>query len=270
LRDGFLLLTAMFFHGLSLGNLGVMSEALATLEGAIRIATRNGDAFWRPRMPNCIGWLHRELQDFASALKYDQEGLEVSRQYQVLEAEANSLINLGIDHTHAHRPAETVSAFHEARDIFDRDAWFRWRYMIRLEAASADYWLREGDLTKAGEFVERLLDRATKYGCHKYIAEAHKLKARIAMNAGDRMNATKSLEDALTELRSHPAPLVAWKTYAELGRLQSSAGDLTAAREAFGRAAEIVNKCAANVANPTLRETFLGSEAVREVLSGAN
>jgi len=36
LRDGFLLLTSMFFLGLSLGNLGRMSEALAKLSEAIR------------------------------------------------------------------------------------------------------------------------------------------------------------------------------------------------------------------------------------------
>ena len=76
LRDGFLLLTSMFFLGLSKGNLGQMSEAIATLEEAIQMAGRNGDRFWFPRMPNCIGWMHRELQDFEGALKHDQEGLQ--------------------------------------------------------------------------------------------------------------------------------------------------------------------------------------------------
>src|SRR6266508_5556291 len=84
----------MFFMGLSQANLGRMSEGLATLEEAIRMAGRNGDLFWYPRMPNCIGWIHRELQDFEGALKHDQQGLEVGHQHHVLEAEANSLINL--------------------------------------------------------------------------------------------------------------------------------------------------------------------------------
>ena len=52
------------------------------------------------------------------------------REFHVLEAEANSLINLGIDHTIANKPSETASVFHEARDIFERDKWFRWRYNI--------------------------------------------------------------------------------------------------------------------------------------------
>jgi len=183
LRDGFLLLTSMFFLGLSKANLGKMSEALATLHEAIGMARRNGDLFWYPRIPNCIGWIHRELQDFDGALKFDQEGLELGHQCHVLEAEANSLINLGIDYTHAGKSDETVSAFHQVRDIFERDAWFRWRYNIRLHAAMAEHSLRQGDTARAAQITERLLETATKYEVHKYIAVAHKLMAQIASTA---------------------------------------------------------------------------------------
>jgi tetratricopeptide (TPR) repeat protein len=269
LRDGFHLLTAMFFFGLSQGNLGQMSEAIATLEDAIKMGSRNGDRFWFPRMPNCLGWLHRELQDFDGALKHDQEGLRVGRQYHVLEAEANSLINLGIDHTYGGKAEETVAAFRETREIFKRDAWFRWRYNIRLEAATAWHWLRQGDLEKAGEYAQRLLDTAAQHEVHKYIAEAHRLKAQIAIAASDPATAEKEFAAALDELQRHPAPLVAWRTYADLGRLQAQRDDPTAAQSSFKQAAEIVMACAANVSDSDLRATFLSSKAVREVIAGA-
>lgn len=269
LRDGFLFLTSMFFLGLSRGNLGRMSEGIATLEEAIQLAGRNGDGFWFPRMPNCIGWMLRELQDFEGALKYDQEGLRVARQYHVLEAEANSLINLGIDYTHGGKAEETISAFRETHEIFERDAWFRWRYNIRLEAATAWHWLRQGDAEKAGEFAQRLLDTATEYEVHKYIAEAHRLKAQIAIANGDPAAAEAEFNAALDELNRYPAPLVEWKTYAALGRLESTRGNLTAALSAFTRAAEIVKACAASVTDDDLRAIFLNSTAVREVLAGA-
>ncbi|MDQ3665293.1 MAG: protein kinase [Acidobacteriota bacterium] len=270
LRDGFHLLTAMFFLGLSKGNLGQMSEAIATLEEAIQMAGRNGDRFWFPRMPNCIGWMHRELQDFEGALRYDQEGLQVARQFHVLEAEANSLINLSIDHTYGGKPEETIAAFRETREIFERDAWFRWRYNIRLEAATAWHWLRQGDLEKAGEFAQRLLDTANQHEVHKYTAEAHRLRARIAIAASDPATAETEFAAALDEVQRYPAPLVAWRTYADLGRLRSDRGDLTAAQEAFTRAAEIVKACAANVTDDNLRATFLNSTVAREVMEGAN
>jgi tetratricopeptide (TPR) repeat protein len=246
-----------------------MSEGIATLEEAIKMAGRNGDHFWYPRMPNCIGWMHRELQDFEGALKYDQEGLRVARQYHVLEAEANSLINLGIDHTHGGKAEETISAFRETHEIFERDAWFRWRYNIRLEAATAWYWLRRGDTKQAGDFAQRLLDTATEHEVHKYIAEAYRLRAEIAIALSDPSTAEAEFTAALDELKRYPAPLVEWKTCAALGRLESSRGNLTTARSAFSRAAEIVKACAASVTDDDLGATFLSSAAVGEVLAGA-
>lgn len=269
LRDGFLLLTSMFFLGLSQGNLGRMSEGLATLDEAIRMARRNGDLFWYPRMPNCIGWIHRELQDFEGALKFDREGLEVGQQHHVLEAQANSLINLSIDYTHAGQTEETVSAFHEVREIFARDAWFRWRYNIRLHAAMAEHWLRQGDTAKASEIVERLMETATKYEAHKYVAVAHKLRAHIAIAEGNLVAAEAKLEAALAELKKYPAPVAAWKVYADLGRLKAKSGDAAAAGEAFAQAAELINQIAANVSDESLRKILLNSAAVREVMSGA-
>jgi tetratricopeptide (TPR) repeat protein len=245
------------------------TEAISTLEAAIKMARRNGDRFWFPRMPNCIGWLHRELQDFEGAQRHNREGLEIARQYNVLEAEANSLINLGIDHTVEGKPQETIAAFRETRDIFKRDAWFRWRYNIRLEAATAWHWLRQGDLEKAGEFTQRLLDTANQHEVHKYIAEAHRLKAQIALAADDPAGAEAELAAALEELQRFPAPLIAWRTYSDLGRLQSEHGRRQDAQAAFTQAAAIVNACAANVTDEELRATFLNSKAVGQVMAGA-
>jgi tetratricopeptide (TPR) repeat protein len=269
LRDGFLLLTSMFFIGLSLGNLGRMSEALATLKEGIRMAGRNGDHFWFPRMPNCIGWVHRELQDFSGAFEHDRQGLQTGRQYQVLEAEANSLINLAIDHSHAGDDKETVDAFHQTRDIFERDAWFRWRYNIRLEAATASHWLTKNNLTEARNYAVRLMDTAKQHGAHKYIAEAHRLMAQIAIAENDSGLAETEIQAALADLQTYPAPLVTWKTYAALGRMKSEQEDHEAAQEAFSRAAQIVDGIAANVNDEALRNTFLNSDAVREVTKGA-
>src|SRR6266404_1476512 len=267
LRDGFLLLTSMFFLGLSRGNLGRMSEALKTLTEAIDMARRNGDLFWYPRMPNCIGWIHRELQDFEGALKHDQAGVELAREHRVLEAEANSLINLGIDYAQEGDPAKTVSAFDEVHDIFSRDAWFRWRYNIRLQAAAAEHWMHQGDLSKAREFSQRLLDTASRYEAHKYIGVAHKLMAQVEIARGDTAEAQKQFAATLEELREYPAPLVAWKTYAELGRLKLQLGDAPSAHEAFAQAARIINSIAANISDESLRTSFMDSPAVKEVVT---
>src|ERR1041385_3285488 len=208
------MLTSLFFLGLSQGNQGKMSDSLATLDEALNRAQRNGDSFWHPRFPNCIGWIYRELYDFESARKYNEEGIEIARTHHVLEAEANSLINRGIDCTFAGDTDCTASAFHEVKDIFDRDAWFRWRYNIRLEAAMAEHWLRQGNLDRAREFVGRLMETATEHEVHKYIAVAHHLNGKISVAAGELAEAEKHFDAALAELQQYPVPLVAWKVYA--------------------------------------------------------
>ena len=267
LRDGFLLLTAMFFHGLSFGNLGHMSEGLSILEDAISKARRNGDRFWFPRMPSCIGWIHRELQDFEGALRYDEEGLQVGREFHVLEAEANSLINLGIDHTLADKPTDAAKAFHQTHDIFERDKWFRWRYSIRLESATTAHWLKQGDFAKAREFAQRAKDISNEFKCRKYLAVAHKLSAEIELAEGNLDSARSELEQALKILDDYPVPVVRWRVLADLGHVLNETGDSVGAKAALANSREIIEHIASHVNDEALRSTFINSQAVQQVLT---
>lgn len=257
LRDGFLLLTAMFFVGLSQGNQGKMSAALATLQDAMEKARRNGDLFWHPRFPNCIGWIYRELHDFEAARQFDEEGVDVARRHHVLEAEANSLINRGIDCTHAGQRECTDAAFAEVKDIFARDAWFRWRYNIRLQAATAAHYLRQRDLEKAREYIVRLEETAREYEVHKYVAVANQLMAELLIASDDPAGAERHFNAALEELGKYPVPLVAWKVHAGMAKLKSKLGDAGGVEEHSAHALEIVNSIAANVRDEKLRDNFL-------------
>jgi hypothetical protein len=72
-------------------------------------------------------------------------------------------------------------------------------------------------------------------------------------------------------LRTH-APtwcLVAWKTHAALGRLLASGGDRTGAEIAYAESAQIIQAIAAETHDERLRNTFLSSQAVTQVLERA-
>jgi tetratricopeptide (TPR) repeat protein len=269
LRDVFLLLEGYFVLGMVRGNQGRMSEALATFHEGLEIAGRYGDHFWSTRIPNCIGWIYRELQDLERAVEYDQQGVEVGRRRGVLEAQANSLINLGIDHGRAGRGEKTASAFREVEQIFRRDAWFRWRYQIRLQAGTAEHHLALGELDRAEEHARRLLETASHHRARKYVAVAHRQLAEVAMARGDRRTAAEELDTALGYLRAHPVPIVAWKTYAAVGRLRTIEGNVVGAREAFSNAAALVDEIAVGIVEQRLRDTFLNSAPVQEVLAGS-
>ena len=262
-RDGFQLLASLFFRGLVRGNQGRIAESLSALNEAATMAQRNGDSFWWPRLPNCIGWIYRELQDFDRAADYDQQGLDVGREHGVLEAQANSLINLGVDYTHAEQHDHTLPAFREVEDIFERDAWFRWRYNIRLQAGFAEHWLKQGDPDKAEDFTRRLRDTAVAYEAWKYVATADSLLARIAIARGKLTAGVEFMETALAQLRQHPCPVLAWKLESAFGRVKRDLGDQEQATEAFERATAIVREIAEHVDDEELRTTFLSSGAVR-------
>jgi tetratricopeptide (TPR) repeat protein len=246
-----------------------MSEALATLNEGIELGRRNDELYQKSKWPNSIGWIHRELGDFDHAIEHDRAGVEIARQHQVLEAEINSVINLGCDYTQQGKREKSPAAFRKAEAMLQRDEWMRWRFNLRLQAGQAEYWLAQGNPEQAKEYAGRLLETASHYEARKYIAVAHKLLAEVAIARGDLTAGETQLNAALDQLREFPAPLVAWRVFAALGRLRLQMGESASAREAFAQAAKIVGQIAANVSDKKLQATFLNSALVREVLEGS-
>jgi DNA-binding winged helix-turn-helix (wHTH) protein/tetratricopeptide (TPR) repeat protein len=264
LRHGPLLLQAQFFLGLSLGNMGRISESLAMLEEVSSMARRNGDQYWHAKVPNCIAWIHRELQDFDHALKRDLEGLEVARSSKVSEAETNSLISLGHDRIHTAESGKALKSFGDAEAILESDVWCRWRFTLRLYEGLSRHHLADEKLDEAAGYAKLLLESATRYGARKYAGVAHKLLADVAIARSNLDDAETELRAALDTLAAHPVPLVEWKIYSALGRLRLRMNDGSSA-EAFENASGIVEMIATNIEDETLRRSFLGAPAVQDV-----
>ena len=160
-----------------------------------------------------------------------------------------------------------LPVFREVEDIFARDAWFRWRYNIRLQAGFAEHWLKEGEADKAEEFAHGLHDTATEHEAWKYVALADSLLARSAIARGNLPQGVTLMEAALAQLRDHPCPIVTWKIESALGYAHRDLGNHDKATAAFDRAAGIIREIAEHVDDKGLQETFLKSTAVRNVLT---
>jgi tetratricopeptide (TPR) repeat protein len=264
LRHGPLLFQSQFFLGLTLGNMGRISESLARLQEVGSMARRNGNCYWQAKVPNSIGWIHRELQNFDHALKCDQEGLEVARTNKVSEAETNSLINLGCDRIHTEDSERALKSFGEAEAILESDVWCRWRFTLRFYEGLSALHLAAGELDESARYAKLLLESATHYEARKYVAVAHKLLAEVAIARCNPENAEAELRAALDMLAAHPVPLIAWKIHSMLGHVRLRMKDGLAA-EAFENASAVVETIAANVADESLRTSFLGAPAVQDV-----
>ena len=255
LRHPALVLQCRFFLGLSLGNLGRISDALAVLTEVGAMARRNGERYWLAKVPNCIAWIHRELGDFDQALRCDLEGLEAARASNVGEAEINSLISLGYDCTHAAEPETALKSFREAGTILDLDVWCRWRFTLRMYSGLAAHHLSQGQLHEAQGTARLLLESATHYEARKYAAIAHKLLGESAIARNDLSEAETQLNAARNLLIDYPAPLVEWRIHSILGRLRLQFGDASAAEE-FEKASTIVRMIASNIEAEKLRATL--------------
>jgi tetratricopeptide (TPR) repeat protein len=268
LRDGLMVLICLQFLGLARGNRGRMSQALVALHEGLEMGRRNGDRFWLPRLASHVGWIHRELQDFDRAIEHDQEGLALARKNRVVEAETNALLNLSLDYTQAGRLDEALEILERLEKVRGRVEWFGWLYEIRFDGALTEHWLARGDMARAAAHARQLLADAGPRGAHTYVVTAHRALLEVSLHAGDLPSAASHAAAALDEIRSHPAPVCAWRLHAAIGRLRAAAGNRGGARDAYREAAVGVRAIADGVEDSDLKGIFLGSTAVRAVLEG--
>ena len=138
-----------------------------------QMAERNGDSVWSSRVPERWRWIQTRVQDFEGARAFDRQGAETARRLGVVEAEVNSLINMGVDRLYAGDRQGMCAVMESAESILSREPWFRWRFEIRIHAARA-----ERDLSKNEGL--RLLEKATFYRARKYMITGHTILAKFA------------------------------------------------------------------------------------------
>jgi tetratricopeptide (TPR) repeat protein len=265
LGAGFAIVAAHFFRSLALGNQGRMGEALESLTEARRLAELNQERYWLPRLPNTTGWVHRELGDAEKAHQLNLENVELAREFEMAEGEANAHVNLAGDYFSLGEPERAREHLERAEALFEQDVWFRWRYNLRLKSEWARYWIERGDLARAHESARASGEAARSHQCRKYAAWAHKLEGEIAILEEDMDAAGKHLEASLAILAQHPCPTITWKVLRSRGELARRLGDASLVDDCRSRARAIIRSLADSVTDNALRTKFLESRAVREI-----
>ena len=259
----------LFFYryigALDLGNQGRISQGLFALRELHRLTELNGDRFWLPRVPNALGWLHRELFDMETALKWDGDGARISREIGCDEAEANSHVNLGHDYLTVGELARAYEHLEEAAKIFDRDVWQRWRYNLRLEAERASYWIARGDLKQAAAHAAASLEQSKATLSRKHWAWGHKLLGDIALFEDRATDARYEYEQALSILERHSCPLIEWKILLAASDAACRLRETSSADSFRARARHVVRSLAESITEPSLRQRFQASKPIRDI-----
>ncbi len=218
------------------------------------------------RLPNKLGWIHREAQDFETALRLDsRERCRSREKWAFPSGEANSLVNLGHDYLSLGEADRAFEHFQEAAAIYEQDVWYRWRYNTHLQAELARYWILRGSLEPATRHATACLKSAEATQSPKYIAWAHKVLGDIASLEDRVEDARREYEIALQIVDAHPCPTTHWRILKARADLAEKLKDSAAADGFRGRARKVVEGLADSIREEPLRQKFLTSKAIREL-----
>jgi tetratricopeptide (TPR) repeat protein len=94
----FVMLVILWVRGLTYGGQGEYEAALVALQETLALSDRLGDRIFKCRSLNTLGWVHGELYNLETAIRYNREGAEAAYKVGDPELIRNVEINLGDDY----------------------------------------------------------------------------------------------------------------------------------------------------------------------------
>jgi DNA-binding SARP family transcriptional activator len=268
LNNPFLTGRSRFASSMSLGNRGRYEEALTALHEALRLSEEAGDRYFFPRHLNTVGWIYSELGDLRQAEDWNRRSIAVARETGWLEAEANALVNMGMDALSQGDQTRAREAFEQATALIDRDEWFTWRYRIRLLIGLAELALAGGHLEKALALANQARTLAEPTASRKHVGRSWLITGRAMLAAGARAEQVLPyLERARSLALTIENPPLAWTSGAALAGLHASMGHQVEADECWAASQAAVQRVAATIGDPALRRSFLGLPSVQSVIA---
>lgn len=269
--NNFLILGGYFILGMSYTSLGLFQQATEDLLGALQLSEAIGDRFWRARLLNTIGWVHRELYDFDSAIAYDRSSLEVARlNVPVLtEAEGNALANLALDYLMLGDYAQARLYINEGLSSA-AEPFMRWRYQARMLLTKGQLALAEGKPGEALTITDQVLKIALQMQARKYISHSCRLRGQALLAQHVPQAALQALRHAHFVAQSLQSPLLVWPCSLDLAKAEELDGNPNAATAHYQEASTIITQIIGSLKDPGLIQSFSNAEPVQSALRRAD
>jgi tetratricopeptide (TPR) repeat protein len=264
---------SVYFHGtkflgLTLGDLGHVSEALATLQAGLEIARRDEYRYWVPRLLCAIGWLYGEIGALDAALQHSEDAVAEAVS-QNTEARVESELYLATECLRFGRVERAASLLAEADVLTRQNIPFAWLWRIHFGSVAAEDALARGAPGRAAELAVECDALARRHGVWKYVILAERMLAEAAAAEGDWVRAGAHVQEALEILTAHPVPILAWKIHATAARIHEHRGLHAEAAAAFDQARGEVRQLCDRIQEEPLKATFLESHGVRQVAANS-
>ncbi len=203
----------LFWRAHGLANLGLFTEALWSLESALRLGERNDDAFYFPRLLTLTAWTRRQLGAFEESLDWSRRALD-AKDNLMPDNRAHALLGIAATSVALERFDEADAAMGEVASLLERPFFSSWHVKVRLFDVRARHALARGDLDDARRFTSELSRWAEEHGLEKHGAAAQLLSASIELLRGDLPGCRKMLDVLDAQLAKASRVLLRWRCHA--------------------------------------------------------
>lgn len=269
-----MLLHVRWSEALIEAGMGEYPRSILALHEIANDCARMGEVAVQARAFNTLGWIYGELQDHAKAIEYSDRGVEVA----LLEGDepekiSNAQLNWA-DNLVALGRYDEAEKFYKGveqvvRNPRPKDRWMLWRFSQHYFHSYGKLCVQRNETEKALKLAEECLSLALPSESRKYIVKARRLKAEALKQAGEFTPATKELQLAVNVAVESGNPPQIWKSYASLGQLFAAQGKKTEALQAYRLGVEVISSVEKGLVEESLRGTFLASDEVKHIMTGA-
>ena len=257
---------------LALGGKGEYQQALDLLKPLLASCERIGESYVRVRVLNTVGWIYGELQDHRQAMAWNKRGVQEAQEvgFSDPEVESNARLNLADNLMalgHLDEAREHLLFVEQiVRQPRPQDHFSLWRYSQHHFHSYGELWLIQGEPDKALAYADECLALAETSDSRKNIVKGRHLRGQAFLARRLLKEAERELAIALEVARQVGNPTQLWRTYEVIGALRTAEGRPDDAEGAYLEAATVVQRVADNLADYSLRETFLTSDAIQAIM----
>ena len=275
-----ILSNVIWVRAVALAETGRMDEAVASLREGIEICERFGALYRLDTFYNCLAYCYGEIYQLDQASKFNLKAEEIARMliekypvgrrqwaHGLGEAVVGLVENL-FDQGNQDTAWERLTSLEQESRSADFDM-NRYQWESRMNCLTAQILLHRNDIDAAEVVIQRNLHSVRTQHMKKREGSFLRLLGEVQRRRKEHENAVTTLNQAILILAEVENPRQLWQAHQSLATTLKELKRPSEATEQWGRAAEVIQNSAKALSDRGLREGFLKSRPIREILSRA-
>lgn len=245
--------------GRALGGRGDYSLALEAFRRSQVEAQSIGDRQLQAQAFNMLGWLHRELGDYETGLKFDKEGIDFAQRWSKPSPEISARLNVCLDLLYLGDPGKALGLLDNIEQQINAGSFgfHNWRWRLRLLHARGLCFLAIDEPSKALAMGEQGLALAETAVIRKYVSLNHELMGMALAELNRLDEAIIAMETAIHLADAIKYQSIRWASRHQLVEMYRQDNREQEAQRTSSEATHIIQVIAEELENETLRASFL-------------